>query len=160
LRFPLAVAAAVTSVWDPRRVGVRLSPVTTMPGGAALDSDVMATYGAFISALDELGLAYLHMIEGTTQGPRDYPKSIDLGLLRQRFRGAYIANNGYSAEHAAEAIRSGRVDLVSFGRAFLANPDLVERIRRGIALAPEAPKETWYGGGRQGYADWPTAVQP
>jgi N-ethylmaleimide reductase len=74
--------------------------------------------------------------------------------LRKRFRGRYIANNGFSPALAAEAVRSGQADLVSFGRLFLANPDLVERIRRGGPFA-EAPKETWYGGGREGYADWP-----
>ena len=118
----------------------------------------MATYGSLISALDELRLAYLHMIEGTTQGSRDYPRHIDLNVLRRRFRGAYIANNGFSPERATEAVRSGRADLVSFGRPYLSNPDLVERLRKGLAFAPEAPKETWYGGGREGYADWPRAV--
>ncbi len=154
LRFPLAVAEAVTSTWDPKRVGIRLSPVTEMPGGSPLDSTTMTTYGTYISELDKLGLAYLHVIEGTTQGARDYPDNIDLQMLRKRFRGAYIANNGLSPELAANVIKSGQADLVSFGRPFLANPDLVERIRRGGPFA-EAPKETWYGGGREGYADWP-----
>lgn len=95
------------------------------------------------------------MIEGTTRGSRTYPEHIDFQMLRKRFRGAYIANNGFTPELAANAIRSGQTDLVSFGRPFLANPDLVERIRRGTPLADEAPKETWYGGGREGYADWP-----
>jgi N-ethylmaleimide reductase len=106
LRFPLAVAQAVTSVWDPKRVGIRLSPVTTMPGNVALDSDVMATYGRYIDGLNELGLGYIHMIEGTTQGPREYPRSIDLYALRRRFQGACIANNGFTLERAVE--RSGR----------------------------------------------------
>lgn len=158
LRFPLEVAQAVTQVWDANRVGIRLSPVTNMPGNTPLDSDVMATYGTYISALDDMGLAYIHMIEGTTQTTRDYPRHIDLGELRRRFRGAYIANNGYSPEHAAEAVRCGRVDLVSFGRPYLSNPDLAERIRRHIPLAPLAPKETWYGGGEKGYSDFPSAT--
>lgn len=157
LRFPLEAVQAVIQVWDPRRVGIHLSPVTTMPGNTPLDSDVMATYGTFITALDELGLAYIHMVEGTTQLSRDYPRHIDLHALRQRFRGAYIANNGYSPLHAAEAVRCGRAELVSFGRAYLSNPDLAERIRRHIPLAPLAPKETWYGGGEKGYTDWPPA---
>jgi N-ethylmaleimide reductase len=155
LRFPLMVARAVVEAWEPKRVGIRLSPVTEQPGGSALDSTTMTTYGSYIQALDKLGLTYLHMIEGTTRGPRDAPAEIDLHLLRKRFRGAYIANNGFSAALAAEAVRSGKADLVSFGRPFLANPDYVERIRRGGPFAEEAPKETWYGGGREGYADWP-----
>ena len=156
LRFPLAVAEAVAGAWDPKRVGIRLSPTTEQPGGAPLDSTTMTTYGAYIASLDALGLAYLHMIEGTTQGAREYPGHIDLHALRKRFRGAYIANNGFSPERAAEAIRTGKADLVSFGRPFLSNPDLVERIQKGAPLAPEAAKETWYGGGREGYADWPS----
>jgi N-ethylmaleimide reductase len=155
LRFPLAVARAVTEVWDPKRVGIRLSPITTMPGGTRRDSDVMATYGIYISALDELGLGYLHMIEGTTRGSRDCPKAIDLDALRRRFSGAYIANNGFTPERAVEAVRSKRADLISFGRPFLSNPDFVERLRRGGPFAQEAPQATWYGGGREGYADWP-----
>ncbi len=155
LRFPLAVVEAVIAAWEPKRVGIRLSPVTEQPGGAALDSTTMTTYGAYIGALDKLGLAYLHMIEGTTRGSRECPGHIDLQVLRKRFRGAYIANNGFTPALAAEAVRSGRADLVSFGRPFLANPDYVERLRRGGPFAQEAPMETWYGGGREGYADWP-----
>lgn len=155
LRFPLAVAEAVMNAWEPKRVGIRLSPVTDMPGKSPLDSTTMTTYGTYIAGLDKLDLAYVHMIEGTTQAGRNVPGGIDLQALRKRFRGPYIANNGFSVEMAAQAVRSGQADLVSFGRPFLANPDLVERIRRGAPFAAEAPKETWYGGGREGYADWP-----
>lgn len=156
LRFPLAVARAVIAAWEPGRVGIRLSPATDQPGGSALDSTLMTTYGTYISALDQLGLAYLHMIEGTTRGPRDAPDGVDLLALRKRFRGPFIANNGFTPELAAEAVRNGQADLISFGRPFLANPDFVERIRRGGPFAPEAPKETWYGGGSEGYSDWPS----
>ena len=155
LRFPLAVVEAVVGAWDPRRVGIRVSPVTEQPGGSALDSTTMTTYGTYLSALSDLGLAYLHMIEGTTRGARNAPDGIDLQILRKRFRGVYIANNGFSPERAAEAIGKGEADLVSFGRPYLSNPDMVERIKKGAPLAEEAPKEAWYGGGREGYADWP-----
>lgn len=155
LRFPLAAVEAVVGAWEPKRVGIRLSPITDQPGGSALDSTTMTTYGTYISELDKLGLAYLHMIEGTTQGAREAPDGIDLQALRKRFHGAYIANNGFSPELAVSAVRSGQADLVSFGRPFLANPDFVERVRRGGPFAKEAPKDTWYGGGREGYADWP-----
>jgi N-ethylmaleimide reductase len=156
LRFPLAVAQAVVEAWNPKRVGIRLSPVTEQPGASPLDSTTMTTYGTYISRLDKLGLLYLHMIEGTTRGARNYPEHIDLPALRKRFRGAHIANNGLSPVLGAQMVRSGQADLVSFGRPFIANPDLVERIRQGGPFAEEAPRNTWYGGGRQGYADWPT----
>ncbi len=124
LRFPLAVAEAVTAAWDPKRVGVRLSPVTELPGGSALDSTTMTTYGTYISALDKLGLAYLHMIEGTTRGSRTSPGQIDLQLLRKRFRGAYIANNGFSPAHAAEVVRSGQQILSVLAGRSLPTPIL------------------------------------
>jgi N-ethylmaleimide reductase len=158
LRFPLTVVKAVTEEWGGgERVGVRISPTTTGPGETALDSDVMGTYGAYVDGLNALGLAYLHVIEGVTRETRDAPSGVDFLWLRRQFRGAYLANNRYDRELAEEAIRSGRADLVSFGRPFIANPDLVERLRTGAPLA-EAPKETYYGGAEHGYTDWPTLM--
>lgn len=155
LRLPLDVAKAVCGVWEPGRVGIRLSPLTDMPGGTPLDSNVMETYGTLISALGDMGLCYLHLVEGQTQIARKIPEGVDLHALRQRFRGAYMANNCYTPDSAAEAIAHGDADLISFGRPYLSNPDLVERIRRHAPLAPEAPKDTWYGGGAKGYTDFP-----
>jgi len=78
----------------------------------------------------------------------------DYGLLRRNFRGTYIANNGYDFATAAAAVASGRADLIAFGKAFLANPDLVARLRTGAPLnAPD--KSTFYGGGAKGYIDYP-----
>jgi N-ethylmaleimide reductase len=110
-----------------------------------------------VDGLNALGLAYLHVIEGVTRETRDAPSGVDFLWLRRQFRGAYLANNRYDRELAEEAIRSGRADLVSFGRPFIANPDLVERLRTGAPLA-EAPKETYYGGAEHGYTDWPTLM--
>ena len=154
LRFPLAAIDAVLDVWAPGRVGVRISPATTMPGETPLDSQVMATYGAYVDALSKRGLLYVHDIEGVTQQTRDVPDDVNFAELRSRFGGAYIANNQYTLELATEALAKGEADLFSFGRPFLANPDLVERLRTGAPLA-EAPKRYWYGGGSVGYSDWP-----
>lgn len=82
------------------------------------------------------------------------PDGIDFQKLRKRFSGAYIANNQYTLDLAEETLANGDADLFSFGRPFLANPDLVERLRTGAPLA-EAPKQYWYGGGSVGYSDWP-----
>lgn len=153
LRFPLAVVRAVTEVWGPQRVGIRISPATTMPGETPLDSDPMAIYGTYVDELSRLNLLYIHDIEGTTQLSRD-PSGVDFFALRQRFSGAYIANNQYTLQLAEETFADGKADFFSFGRPFLANPDLVERLRTGAPLA-EAPKEYWYGGGSLGYSDWP-----
>ena len=154
LRFPLDVVAAVTDVWGGgSRVGIRISPGTTMPGQTPLDSDPMGTYGAYIDGLNRFGLAYLHDIEGVTQQSRE-TEGVDYTVLRKRFAGAYIANNGYDRKLAVEMLTAGKADLVSFGRPFIANPDLVERLRTGAPLA-DAPKSYWYGGDTTGYSDWP-----
>lgn len=153
LRFPLEVVAAVISVWGSKRVGIRISPATTMPGETPLDADPMATYGAFVDALSAAGLLYIHDIEGVTQLSRD-ASGVDFVALRKRFSGAYIANNQYTLQLAEETLAAGKADMFSFGRPFIANPDLVTRMRMGAPLA-EAPKQYWYGGGAVGYSDWP-----
>ena len=153
LRFPLQVVKAVTEIWDPKHVGIRISPATTMPGETPLDSDPMVTYGMYVDALSAAGLLYIHDIEGVTQLSRD-PSGVDFVALRERFSGAYIANNQYTLKLAEETLAAGKADMFSFGRPFLANPDLVRRMRTGAPLA-EAPKEYWYGGGSVGYSDWP-----
>lgn len=155
LRFPLEVVRVVTGVWGGgKRVGIRISPATTMPGNAPLDSDVMATYGTYVDALSEIGLLYIHDIEGVTQLTRDVPADVDFAVLRRRFSGAYIANNRYTLKLAEKVLAEGNADLFSFGRPFLANPDLVNRLRTGAPLA-DSPNKYWYGGNSVGYSDWP-----
>jgi N-ethylmaleimide reductase len=156
LRFPLEVASAVVDIWGAGRTGIRISPGTTMPGETPLDSDVNATYGAYLDRLSEIGLAYTHVMEGLIRESREWPEEIDAPALRRRAPGAYMANNELDPEAAAELIENAEADLVSFGRAYLANPDLVSRIATGAPLA-EAPEEYWYGGDATGYSDWPRA---
>ena len=158
LRFPLDVVRAVVEVWGGSRVGIRISPGTTVPGETPRDSDPMGTYGAYLDALNAFGLMYVHDIEGVTQMSRD-PSGVDYPALRRRFRGAYIANNNYTRELADKTIGAGEADLISFGRPFIANPDLVERLLTGAPLA-DAPKQYWYGGGAVGYSDWPGMQGP
>jgi len=155
LRFPLDVVRAVTEVWGGgARVGIRLSPATTQPGETPLDSDPHATYGAYVDALNGFGLLYVHTIEGVTQQTRDVPDGVDFLDLRRRFKGAYIGNNQITLDLAEKELAEGRADLFSFGRPYIANPDLVQRLASGAPLA-EAPKPYWYGGGSNGYSDWP-----
>ena len=157
-RFPLEVAEAVVGVWGGDRVGIRLSPLTPQVGNTPLDSDPMALYSTLIERLDDLGLVYIHMIEGATQGSREEPPGFSFQRLRRLFRGLYIANNGYTRELALKARREDLADLICFGRPFIANPDLVERLRTGAPLA-EGAKETWYGGDEHGYTDYPTLTE-
>lgn len=155
LRLVLEVAEAVRGAWNGAGIiGIRLSPLANQPGETPLDSDPMRTYGTLVEGLNRFGLTYLHCIEGATQGSRDEPPGYSSQQLRRTFNGLYMANNGYTRELALAARENDTADLVCFGRAFLANPDLVERLRTGAPLAV-APKETWYGGGAEGYTDYP-----
>jgi N-ethylmaleimide reductase len=154
LRFPLEVVRAVLDVWGGgKRVGIRISPATTMPGETPLDSDTQGTYGAYVDALSKLGLLYIHVIEGITQQSRG-SDAVDFHDLRKRFKGVFIDNNQLTLDLATKRLASGEADLFSFGRPYLANPDLVDRLRAGAPLA-EAPKQYWYGGNATGYSDWP-----
>ncbi len=154
VRFLLEVAEAVVGVWGGERVGVRLSPVSPS-NDLGPDSDPEATYSHAVSALNAFNLVYLHVVEGATQGPREVPNGFDLQVLRRLFKGLYIANNGYDLALAIEARRRNLADLVAFGRPFIANPDLVERLRTGAPLH-EIDRSTLYGGGAKGYTDYPT----
>jgi N-ethylmaleimide reductase len=154
IRIVLEVAEAVTGVWGGDRVGIRLSPLTPQVGNTPLDSDPATTYGTLIDELNRFGLVYLHLIEGATQGSREEKLGVSYQALRRRFRGLYMANNGYDREMALRARRENLADLICFGRPFIANPDLVERLRRNAPLA-EPDKATMYGGSAHGYIDYP-----
>lgn len=152
-RFLLEVAEAVMIECGPARVGIRLSPSSPV-NDCALDSHPEATYSDLIEQLNPLRLAYIHVIEGATQGPRDVPGGFDLQRLRKRFHGTHIANNGYDLNLALRARRENLADLIAFGRLYISNPDLVERLRlRATLNLPE--RETFFGGGAHGYTDYP-----
>lgn len=152
-RLLLEVTEAVARGCGGARVGVRLSPVSTA-NDIGPDSDAEATYRYVVDRLNAFHLAYLHVIEGTPQGPREVPGGFDLQILRRAFGSCYIANNGYDLALALDARRRDRADLIAFGRAFIANPDLVQRLRVGAELnAPN--RATFFGGGAAGYTDYP-----
>jgi N-ethylmaleimide reductase len=153
VRFLAEVLEAVTGVWSPGRVGVRFSPFSNANDVA--DSDPQASFAEAVRVADGFGLAYVHFIEGQTGGARDLPPGADLGALRRLFRGAYMANNGYDRSLALDTVDAGRADLVAFGKPYIANPDLVTRLRRGAALN-QPDRATFYGGGATGYTDYPT----
>ena len=95
-----------------------------------------------------------NVIEGATGGPRDVAP-FDYDALRERFKGVYIANNGYTREMAIDAVAKGHADAVAFGRSFISNPDLVRRLKLNAPLQ-KANSATMYGGGAEGYTDYPT----
>lgn len=152
-RFPIEAITAVADVWSADRVGVRLSPITRAVGDTPLDSDPEGTYFYLAEQLGKLGLAYLHCVEGQTRGDNG-AADFDFKKLHAAFGGKYIANNSYDRQMAIDAVASGHADMVAFGRPFISNPDLVERLRRDAPLA-EADRNTFYGGGAGGYIDYP-----
>lgn len=152
-RFLLEAVQATVDAVGAGHVGVRLSPVS--PANDCADSDPEPLFTHVVEKLSAMGIAYIHCIEGETRGSRSPDGAFDLSVLRRAFKGAYIGNNGYDGRLAAERVAAGEVDLVAFGRPFIANPDLVERVRVGAPLAEPDP-ETFYGGAEKGYVDYPT----
>ena len=162
VRLMVEVTRAVVDAIGGGRVGIRLSPVT--PANDIRDSDPQPLFEHLARELAPLGLAFIHVIEGATGGPREVEgRPFDYAAFKNAYRsaggrGAWMVNNGYDREMAQEALASGRADIVAFGRAFISNPDLVERLRRGAPLNAW-DKTTFYGGGEHGYIDYPALEQ-
>lgn len=154
LRFPLAVIKAVADEVGAARVGVRISPTNKFNDMS--DSDPVATFTAYARALDEMGLAYLHIMEpsnpnhpmGNPDAPYVTPE------IEKVYTGQLIVNGGYDLESGETAIEKGRDDAVAYGVPFIANPDLVERFKTGAALNAPDP-DTFYTPGAKGYTDYP-----
>ncbi|MBY5982844.1 alkene reductase [Halomonas sp. DP5Y7-2] len=153
LRLPLEVVRAVVDVWGKGRVGVRISPTGSF--NDVHDQKPEETFPAFAAALDDVGIAYLEVVEDSFQGNHENgrPEAI-ISAIRDSFSGVYIANGAYTASEARERIAAGKTDLVTFGRPFIANPDLPERFRRHAPLN-EPDYDTFYGGDETGYTDYP-----
>jgi N-ethylmaleimide reductase len=150
-RLMLEVTSAVAGEAGPERTGIRISPVT--PANDVSDSNPQPLFEYIVDRFNALKLVYIHVIEGATGGPRDIAP-FDYGSLRKRFNGAYMANNGYDLALAEKVLRANEADLIAFGKLFISNPDLVERLRRGAPLNA-FDKATFYGGGAKGYTDYP-----
>lgn len=153
-RLMIEVVTAVAEEIGANRTGIRLSPVSPVNGISS--SNPQTQFNHIVAQLDALGIAYIHVVEGATGGPRDVAP-FDFAALRKAFRNTYIANNGFDRTLAEEHLARGEADLIAFGRPFIANPDLVERLESGAALAQTDPA-TIYGGGAKGYVDYPTAT--
>lgn len=148
MRFLLEIVEAVSGVWGPDRVGVRLSPLGTF--NSMSDSDPGSHFGRIVAALNGLDLAYLHLVE---EGPGPDAPAI-IARIRASWTGFYIANGGYDLARAATAVAGGHADAVAFGKPYVSNPDLPVRFRRNAPLAaPDAA--TFYAGGARGYVDYP-----
>lgn len=153
MRFLNEVLDAVCEVWPTNRVGLRLTPENSFNDMS--DSDPQSHFGYFVAQLKPRNLAYLHVLEGDMTGKAP---ALNYRALRDAYGGVYIANNGYDKARAQRALDNGNCDLVAFGIPFLANPDLVYRMQHDIEL--NAPNQaTFYGGGAEGYTDYPFADQ-
>ena len=152
-RFLLEVMDAVTAEIGANRTALRLSPVS--PANGISDSAPQALFNHVIEELEKRHPVYIHVVEGATGGPRDVAPDFSFEELRKRYSGAWMVNNGYDLALAEKVVAEGKADLVAFGKPFIANPDLVERLRRGAPLN-EVDRDTLYGGGEKGYLDYPT----
>jgi len=156
-RLLVEVVKAVKEAIGADRLGVRLSPLGT--AGGMHDTNPISLYGFLVSALSEYGLAYLHIIEARASGlgRTDVMKTDavnNAATFGHLFQGPILSAGGYIPETAASAINLGYADAIAFGRLFISNPDLVERIRTHEALNPY-DRATFYGGGAHGYTDYP-----
>jgi N-ethylmaleimide reductase len=152
-RFLFEVMESVLGEIPAGRVGVRLAPLFGLNGIA--DANPSETQGLVAAHLNGLGIAYLHAADTDVMRGAEPQMDDILAFMRPRFRGPLMLNGAFDPARAANAIERGDGELVAFGRLYLANPDLPERIRAGGPYNTPDPA-TFYGGGAQGYTDYPT----
>ena len=153
-RFVIEVAEAVVAAIGRDKVGIRISPYGTASGMAAYP-EVDETYLALVAALAKAGLVYVHLVDHAAMGNPAIPAEFRTAL-KAAWPRTFIVGGSFDGASAQAAVASGAADLTGFGRAFLANPDLVARLQRGLEL--NAPNfDTFYSPGAAGYTDYPTA---
>jgi N-ethylmaleimide reductase len=152
-RFALEIARATVAAIGSDRVGIRLSPYGVFNGTGEFP-EVQAQYLALTQGLSSTGLLYVHLVDHSSMGAPTVPADFKLEL-RAEFDGLFILSGGFDHATAEQALLEKRGDLIAFGRPFLANPDLVERMRKDAPLN-EPDTETFYVPGEKGYTDYPT----
>ncbi|MBE9047314.1 alkene reductase [Pleurocapsales cyanobacterium LEGE 10410] len=153
-RFLKEIVESILTVWDAGRVGVRLSP-----NGSYNDmgsTDFRETFTYVIQQLNNYQLGYLHLLDGLDFGFHELGEPMTVGEIRQLYDGALMGNCGYDRTDAEQAIASGDADLISFGRPYISNPDLVARFANNWSLNPDAEMSVWYSFDAKGYTDFPT----
>ena len=151
-RFTLEVVNALCSVRGSERIGVKIAPGFTV--NDTFDDDSAETYTYVAKALSPMGLAYLHVGYDRGYSRGTAPNFNPIDLLRPVYQGTLLAVGGFDQQRGDEAITSGRSDAIVFGRPFISNPDLVERLRLNVPLS-EGDIKTFYGGSESGYTDYP-----
>jgi N-ethylmaleimide reductase len=158
-RLLFEIAEALIPIWGPDRIGVRLSPLGKL--NDIHDDNPEATFGYIAERLSDYGLAYLHSVNPAQVQSGKEPDRLALSvvkLIRKNYKGTLIVAGGFQADSAARWLREGDADLIAFGRKFIANPDLPERLRIGAPFNVDDPT-TYYGGGEKGYTDYPSLAQ-
>jgi N-ethylmaleimide reductase len=153
-RFLDEIVRAILAVWPSRRVGVHLSPNGNFNDMGS--PDYRETFLYVAKQLDRYELAYLHLVDGLEFGFHKLGTPMTLAEFRNVFKGPLMGNCGYTQETAEATIQGHNADLISFGRPFISNPDLVERFANGWPLNPPADMTVWYSFDEIGYADFPT----
>lgn len=148
-RFLFEILDAVCGVWGSRNVGLRLSPLNSF--NDMIDTNPIELFTWLSGELNRYDLAYLHVMRSDFFGQQSGDV---LTPIRQAYKGNLITNMGYTPQEAQNAIEAGITDAVAFGVSYIANPDLVERIRDNIPLN-EADPDTFYSQGEKGYNDYP-----
>ena len=159
VKFPTRVVEAIAGAWSADRVGVRVSPVGVY--NAMSDSDPEATFTTFVDELNRIGVCYLDVVEPANPfDPQD--SGLDrpdvCNVLQDRFNGLYVANGGYDRSSADAVLDAGKADLVCYGRPYIANPDLAIRLKLDAELS-DGDHSKNYGGGAEGYIDYPTLAE-
>ena len=153
-RFLKEIVESILTVWDARRVGVRLTPNGNYNDMGSPDYRETFTY--VIEQLNQYGLGYLHVLDGLGFGFHELGEPMTIAELRKIYNGTLIGNCGYDKESAEKAIADGNADLIAFGRPFISNPDLAERFANNWELNPDPETAIWYSFEAEGYTDFPT----
>lgn len=156
LRFLEEITEAVTEVWSADRVGVRFSPLSEF--NDIRDETPVKTFPRAAERMDDFSLGYMHLVEPAEPKPPVRDSGVigeTYSALREAYNGPIMANGNYNLDSAAEAMEDEYAQLISFGRSFLANPDLPQRLEQGLPLN-KPDDETFYNGDETGYTDYPT----
>jgi N-ethylmaleimide reductase len=151
IRFAVEVAKACADAIGAERVGMRISPYGVF-NGMVPDAGMDMLYEQLIAGLNNIGLAYIHIVDHSSMGAPEVSSALK-AKIRAGFKGKYILSGGYDLVRANADLDANRGDLVAFGRPYLANPDLVQKLQSGTALAAPDPA-TFYTPGEKGYTDY------
>ena len=151
IRFAVEVAKASASAIGAEHIGMRISPYGVFNGTAA-DADMDAMYELLMNRLNDVGLVYIHVVDHSAMGAPEVSPALK-AKMRATFKGRYILSGGYDLARANIDLDASRGDLVAFGRPFISNPDLVEKLKQGTSLK-EPDFNTFYTPGEKGYTDY------